>query len=855
MSRNFDLTPPLAETTQAQLQTFEEPEVVYLPLANSLIAPLLLHHVLGGKPNAWFWKQQVARSRCPKAHILLLQMFLRHEESCGWRSIRVQEQLPTQGEWDIVLDRLKTNGCLETLRECHHVISGSTDDEKCQRLVEMKTRAPWFLVNYVLRSSAKIESVSTLNSLIQASCSFCNITYGGSEIYLFPRPTPGLRRKPRADNRRFLAVMQLLAYQCGRVEPRLIVELSKVAARYIADLSVRGGEKRRFQNQGLLFNSLLKLFRRPSKTLPVHNLAPNAYFWEAQRIQLAESSRLEKPLLINLAGFRHLREVLAGQEKDGTESRSSIRHAPTWPPYLQDIDGSDEDTDSQDNWSRTIRAGMLMQEAGFEKEEQDYALDVLQGMASDGSPTIQQRNLLRNRPPRPWEASIKATRNIEEAWQRFQNPPSRGSLPGLEEYAAMFEKMVMREAGPDDQVLPGDKALTFAPHHEASLTDFERARRKAPSLEQLYSKMLRQGLEPSGLCLRILVSHAQDLATAHKYLNDSYEGRQALEYLLSGDVDKVDHSKISSSLFAAYVKVAMEPEEKSAGARVVRLVRLASRREGDNCRWTAHTWRIFLKKLWWNYKSVGMSYAQSLELLQTCAERVEYYCGPMVSTLIQFSKSTRKATARRLKRLTANCKLVGYRAEDPWQLLSRYPEDPRIPDPDTATRPTLDKAVDGMQAMFTRLVEREAQVGRILGQDEVKPLDYMACRNDPVRSEHAFEYLMSLAVVGRYNEMVKVLLWLAQQWSQDEVAQALSNLDEIPPYADFTDVVCGFRLVASPMLEDHVNESVQRVVSSTGAGWAWPDDATVLAWADSHDAVDYPYMGTLRDLMDMKRHC
>ncbi|PHH64455.1 hypothetical protein CDD81_4530 [Ophiocordyceps australis] len=863
LSKIFDCDTPLATTTQAQSEEKKQtklsiPKAVPFFMRNS--ASFLLHKALGHDADKSHWREQIAVSRSRRPDILLLQMVLRQEESRLSRVSALEELLPSQTQLNSVLNGLsKFHRSTQPVHDSYYVLSGSTDDEKCERLIELGPRVPWHIVLFVIRTSAKIESISTLHSLIKASCSFCNVIYGQKLFESVSKPSPARKTKfsvpknlpleesKRIDNNRFLAVLGLLAYRCGRVDPRLIVELSRVAADFIANLAAHGSETRRLHNQYMLFNRLLDLFQPPSEVLPIHNLAPNAYFWEAQRIQLAASSSLEKPLLINLAGFRALRVVLTGQEKNQTEQHSSTRHAPTWPPYLQDADGIDEGTDPVDSWSRAVRAGMLMQEAGFAKQDEDYALDMLQGMSLDGSPTIQQRSLLRNRQVGIWEASIKATRSIEEAWQRFQNPPVAGTKPGLREYAAIFEKMVAREAGSQDEVLPGDKALTFAPYHEANLTDFERARRKCPSLRQLYDQMRLQGLEPSGLSLRILVAHAQDLDTAHQYLRDSTEGRQALDYLLSDNMEDKNFERISSSLFAAYVQVAVQADDCHSGKRVMRLLYLASMRQKESCRWTAKTWRIILKELSRGSAGLGISIPQQLELLQRVAQRVEYYSGPMVSTLIQFSKCIRKVLRRKLKWLESNWKVVDWAVEERWLPLSQKRTESRDQDMDMANM-ALREAVDHMQAMFERLVEREEQIGKIVRPHDMKVLDYMVSRTDAVRSEHAHEYLMTLAFVGKFEEMAQVLLWLVKQWTDDKVAQALNSLDQIPSYADFSETLCGFRLLAEPMLEQHVVESVQRAALSAGVGWGWPDDETVLAWADSHQD---DYITTLKDVLDL----
>jgi hypothetical protein len=505
----------------------------------------------------------------------------------------------------------------------------------------------------------------------------------------------------------------------------------------------------------------------------------------------------------------------------------------------------DEEMDPEDSWSRSVRAGVLMQEAGFAKDEYDDAIDVLQGMSQDGTPTIQQRILLgQRRNLGLWEASIRATRNAQEAWERFQSPPKAGLELGLAEYTAMFEKLTLREADENIRVLPGDKALNFPTTQEANLTEFEKARIRPPSISQLYERMLLDGIRPTGSCLRILVANTESMEMARKYLQDS-DGTGALYRLMSQEMDVLALKKVPINLISAYIQVMTRQDGKRARKYMIRAIELAEQRlESDQTQWSDFIWGSILKNLSQHHRGLRMVVYQQLKLSLHVIQKLDGPCGITLPVFIQFSKTIRKIAKRELGQLFSDMELSPLTAENHamWPLY-----DERSRHRDAMQWDTFgDKSALGvfrlfrssalkMNELFDKLLSYESESQHLLGAKKLAPLDEMMWRRDPARSEHVYEYMLSLAYLGEFQQMAKLLRWLIKEWGKPDMVQALSEMDEPPPYADFLKTLCAFRLLAEPMLEQDVVESLREAIGVAGLNWTWPDEEAVEAYSQLHE--------------------
>lgn len=821
----------------------------------------ILEKVLGGAQDARHWRTRIAKFRTLRLPILILQEIIRQEENESANRSGLAELIPTPEEMETMLKHPSLAGhSQKAIQNYVHVLRGETDEERCKRYLESPESVPLFIFHFLVRPSSGINDANTLYRMIES----CHVYYDGGRTreqhaqQISSELRNDLEKALDIDRAKFNLIMRLLVRQCHRLEPRFVVKLADSAAQYIRSTPLYPGQERKtYITQCDLFNGCLQIFRPQPHLQVIQRSIPNAYFWEAQRILLSMSASLQKPLLVDRDGFRAIREVLSGQAKNHTEVHSSARHAPSWPPYLQPGDGMDERTDPEDNWSRTVSAGMLMQEAGFAKEEIDDAVDILQGMTLDGTPTIQQRGMVsKGRKIGVWEASIRATRNAQEAWDRFRNPPEQGMKPRLEQYTAMFEKLVLREVEPESRILPGDKALNFPTHHEANLAEFERARLRPPSISELYQHMRLNDVPPEGPCLRILVSNAASLETAHQYLRDSPGNSRVTRNLTAEEPDPSLLGSVPVGLFAAYIQVCLRVEGRHRNHQLMRVIQLTEARMSlEQSRWVPFIWGIILKELSQHHKALRISLQQQLNLMLRVTDTIGKADGVQLSTFTQFNKCVRKVTRRHLNRMFPGDTEDKEIMKSPMiQALYHQTHEkkqggdvhqPGIVEKDAdhdnaslasaAEIPLLKEARARIKGMFWSLADMEQKTQEHIRGYEIAALEGMNSRKDVVRSDHAHEYMLTLGYLGDYEEMGRLLEWLIQQWSQFDVLSALHEMDEAPPYAGFFETLCVFRLVAEPMLGKGTVSMVLQRMADSRLDWTWPDDAAVATYAEVHD--------------------
>ncbi|KAH7157115.1 hypothetical protein EDB81DRAFT_788895 [Dactylonectria macrodidyma] len=798
-------------------------------------------------------RRNAAMIRSFRLPVVLMQIRLRQEaEADPENNSEILELLPSEKQWQKVMDIVYENGhTKESLDHYLYILLGANDEERCRRFLEQDTLKPLFILSFLLRTGSAIRNVATLNGLLRyyrdRSCS--TPKQDGTDS-AFGRETQMTRSRLAMLNMapdEFSRLMSRFADHCRRLEPRLLTTLADIVAHRIRWHQQSSDHPTKIYHvQCDLFNSALGALANRSGLATRHKQAPNAYFWESQRILLGMSDQLAKPLLVDKAGFKAIRAVLAGLPKNQAEIHSAMRHSQTWPPYLRPGDGMDEKMEPDEAWTRTVRAGTMMQEAGFSKDQNDEALDVLQGLAYDGTPAIQQRTPVNiKKRLRVWAASIKATRNAQEAWGRFQHPPEKWQKPGLAEYAAMFEKLVARDADPAVSSVPGNNSLNFPVLQEANLAEFEKARLRAPSVNELYEQMKLNGILPSGQCLRILVANAESLQTAHRYLMQSTMPRHQWLSLLSNNPDPEALGEVPLNLFAAYISVCARDTEQPR-RKMVRAMRLIEIRfEREPRLWAPYLWEPILKNLGQHHVSLGISLGEQLQLVMHLVRRIQESHGFPLSLFHQFSRCLKRILRREAVALLADTKLEDSATKNPLGLL--YDRDARevqavAQDHLVCEPPTSDDSEDDspltlvrraagcLKELFGELVAEEKKRQALLGSNEVSRLDSMLLRRDPVSAPIVHDYMLSLAFAGEFEEMARVVKWLMLEWGKGSLIEELEALDEVPYEADMLDTLCVFRAFAEPMLEQATADSVLDVLNRSMVGWTWPDDELVQGY-------------------------
>ncbi|KAF7541968.1 hypothetical protein G7Z17_g11853 [Cylindrodendrum hubeiense] len=814
----------------------------------------LLETLLANAPPGNEVRNNTAMIRSFRLPVVLMQMRLRHEAEADLENnLEILDLLPSETQWQKVMSIMYENGhAKEDLEYYLYILLGANDEERCRRFLEQDTLKPIFILNFLLRAGSSICNISTLDGLLKyfrdRSCST------GKDDRTNSIPERGTQTRSRLAMLNlapdeFSRLMSRFANHCRRLEPRLLTTLADtVAQRIIWHQQSPDHPTKIYHVQCTLFNSALRTFASRASLVVRHKQVPNAYFWEAQRILLGMSDQLAKPLLVDKAGFKAIRAVLAGLPKNQAEIHSAMRHSQTWPPYLRPGDGMDEKMEPDETWTRTVRAGTMMQEAGFSKDQNDEALDILQGLAHDGTPAIQQRTPVNlKKQLRVWAASIKATRNAQEAWGRFQHPPEKGQKPGPLEYAAMFEKLFARDADPAVSSVPGNNSLNFPIQQEANLAEFEKARLRAPSVYELYEKMKLNGILPSGPCLRILVSNAESLQTAHRYLMQSTMPRHQWSSLLSNHPDPESLGEIPLDIFSAYIHVCAR-DIRQPRRKMVRAMRLIEARLGCEPRLSAaYLWEPILKNLGQHHLSLGISVGEQLQLAIHLLQRIQDCHGFPLSLFHRFARCLKSILRREVVTLLGDLESDDGAVKNPLSLL--YDPDARevqiTQEPDPACEPpALDEnedetpltltrlATTRLKDLFDELVVEEKERQGLLRTNEVSQLDAMLLRRDPVSAPIVHDYMLFLAFAGEFKEMARVVKWLMHEWGQGQLIEELEALDEVPYEADMLDTLCVFRAFAEPMLEQATVDSVLEALNISLVGWTWPDDDLVQGYLD-----------------------
>ncbi|KIH89017.1 hypothetical protein SPBR_06540 [Sporothrix brasiliensis 5110] len=505
--------------------------------------------------QAWKRFDDVARSKSLRLPVLALQMMIRNEEAS--RPTSLSESLSSTADWRVRLNSLAFKGITEAdMQHWVWILAAPDPDERIARFVSNSERPkPLFLLFQLLRRDETFHKGSSLMSIYNyvARHHVRSRTTPPEAVLPFGavRRTldPGLNTTPQT----FATLLRLLVHHYLRIWPSALPAVARLAAEYVETLPrmAKRGEKQAFGDACHIFNYALVLFQRKSPVSPVFQMR---YNWRAQKVLLAMSTTLPRPLIINRAGFRAIRRVMLALGKSPAERKVALRMARTWPPYRRNWDGRDEQRQPQDDFSRSAQAGVLMREAGYADAEHDRALGVLGGVLPGESPTVQTRSLS----PRTWTGAqsslnvfstwasrVKATRDVNEAWHEFKQAPAAvdGSplRPNIQVYAEMFKKLLAapiqhhrssytssHSARLDGkELLPGDVKEVF-PVNDATLTAFEKQRLRPPSAAMLYEQMLHEGMRPVGDCLSVLVQNAPTLEAAMKYLHDSPIDKQTI---------------------------------------------------------------------------------------------------------------------------------------------------------------------------------------------------------------------------------------------------------------------------------------------------------------------------------------
>lgn len=484
--------------------------------------------------DTWTMSRMIAGSKSSRLAVLAHQFVLRQDESI--METDLTELLATPLQWRKRLNKFAMKGIHEDdVRHWIWILAADDTDTKVDRLIAHDRFIPIFVLMAILRSDEHMLNGSSIVKIYDyIAKTYIGLNLDARKAWkeevasgIWGRTLDSMGNMTPVH---FMAVTGRLVYHCLTTFPSSLPMIAHLMVSYIRlipdKMPISAGRRTGYAIRSMLFNHALRAFRRMPRLFPLANLPHN---WKAQKILLGYSAGLSRPLVIDRWSYRAIRVVLMGLKKSEAEKLAASRYAKTWPPYIKQLDGTDEARDRAQYLSRSVKAGILAQSEGYSHDVVDHAIDTLGGFLPGRSVTIQTRSrplgLWRFRQRNLqilayWAAKVKATRNAYEAWQVFHEPPMAGVTPDFQVYAEMFSKLYVAEIDGSSTLLPGDAKETYPPHL-ANLTELERERVRPCSAEKLYERMLQSGQRPVHHCLTVLIRNAPSVHRAAQYLIDS----------------------------------------------------------------------------------------------------------------------------------------------------------------------------------------------------------------------------------------------------------------------------------------------------------------------------------------------
>lgn len=524
----------------------------------------------------------VAPSKSKRLAVLAHQYVMRQKEAQMETSTSKLLENPLQ--WKRRLNKFAKKGIEENdVQHWVWILQADDTDTKVDRLVASDRFIPIFVLMAILRSDEHMLKGSSLVKIYD---------YVAKNYIATSMESRGARKTEQAstgvwgrtlnslNNMRpsnFSLFIRRVVHHCLRTFPSSLPMIARLVVSYIEMIEddVHAVRRRRsgYANRCMVFNHALCTFRRTSPQVPLANLP---YNWSAQKILLGYSAGLRRPLVIDRWSYRSMRMVLMGLKKSEAEKLAASRYARSWPPYIRQLDGTDEARDKAQYLSRSVKAGSLKQSEGYSHDLVDHAVDTLGGSLPGMAVSIQTRSaplgLWRFQHKSLqilsyWAAKVKATRNAYEAWQVFNQPPMDGVLPDFQVYAEMFEKLFAAEVDAESAALPGDAKETYPPH-VANLTELEYARIRPCSAGELYERMLRSGQKPVHKCLDVLIKNAPSLEQAAEILDESPLCKSAVSALTTSQTPRYAQLvRIPISTFNAYISLLCSLQRRGRWAR------------------------------------------------------------------------------------------------------------------------------------------------------------------------------------------------------------------------------------------------------------------------------------------------
>ncbi|KAL2829683.1 hypothetical protein BDW59DRAFT_32573 [Aspergillus cavernicola] len=334
-------------------------------------------------------------------------------------------------------------------------------------------------------------------------------------------------------------VVRLLSH-ARRLWPEAQLSIAQALAVYLRTSKSLGSS---FVTEKL--NMCLRLLSLPSGPRPF----VSASVRQQAQFELLKAMVDKHPVSpVTRRGYQGLAAVQLAHKKTSAERESAELKAPSWPPWKEAKSGIDSQKGVEGMRSRTMRVISQMREAGYPSSLWEKVTGILAGWDTDNSPTTQTRTLMR--PPATlrgraqqlnhraiWEARIRSTRTVREAWACFLAYENQGLSPHSAIYTAMGEKLIFgrkttkRQLHQSSLALPGDGLEVFP--EPASARDWIYTPTEPPTLSEFIKRMLSHGIRPSGRFLAFLIHHTPSFRVGLDCLNCSDLTNQQLRALFT----------------------------------------------------------------------------------------------------------------------------------------------------------------------------------------------------------------------------------------------------------------------------------------------------------------------------------
>lgn len=397
----------------------------------------------------------------------------------------------------------------------------------------------------------------------------------GSEAEITP---PSKREQPRVSAPTAMSMVKLLLYHARRLWPGAQLSIAHSFASFLVHtLTAKDTAPKHIlrlnQLRANYFNACLWLLSIPSK----HGPFVSASIQQRAQFELLKAMAAHRPVLpVNRRGYQAVVAVQVAHKKTEAEKLSASYKAASWPPWKEEKLGIDSQRGNEGMRSRAMQVMSQMKEAGYSHTVWEEVASIFAGWDTDGSPTIQTRSLTsspdmlptsaKSRPNDPaiWEARIRATRTVREAWACFLSYQDQGLPPSMRIYHAMAQKLVFRRHAIErnfDRVslsLPGDGLEVFP--EPSSARDVIYVRSEPPSLDDLLKKMLSQGIRPSGRFLALLLGSCTSFRSGLDYLSCSALSTKQVRALCTLWPDRYDPDAMNTIrtlphyLFLAFIQ-------------------------------------------------------------------------------------------------------------------------------------------------------------------------------------------------------------------------------------------------------------------------------------------------------------